>query len=170
MATQEVVKTEAALAAERTFCGEIDVEGMFNVSIAGTWAGTLTAQRKFVSDDASEITGEATATTADKVVDTAQTFSASNIKLGISWIHNTTDDTWAKITAIDSGTQLTIDGDIMESGEAYTIERWWDLDESGVFTANADAVGEEIEGGVVYRMGFLDTAYTSGTAYVRISN
>lgn len=169
MATKEVVKSEAALSAERTFTAERDIYGHFNVSIAGTWAGTLTAQRKFVSDETAEISSTATGTTSDKLVDSGQSFSTSNIKLGISWVHNTTDDTWAKITAIDSGTTLSIDGDIMASGEAYTIERWWDEAESGVFTANADAVGFEEEGGVVHRVGFLDGDYTSGTAYVRVS-
>ncbi len=160
MATQELVKTEAALTAVNTFCDAIPVAGEFNIQINGTWVGTLSVQKKFVSD--ADIVGEATATTADKLVDT----STAGVRPG-DWVHNTTDDTHAMITAIDSETTLSINGDIMESGEAYVIERWWNLAEPGEFNENAGVIGKEIEGGVHYRIGF--TAYTSGTAYVRIS-
>lgn len=169
MSLKGVVLKEAALAAERTFSGEIDMLGKYNVCVAGTFTATATMQKKYASDDASEITGEATSTTADKLVDTAQSFTTSNIKIGISWVHNTTDDTWAKITAIDSTTQLSIDGNIMASGEEYTIERWWDMTLPAAFTAKGNALGEEVEQGVKIRIGILDTDYTSGTVYVRIS-
>lgn len=36
-------------------------------------------------------------------------------------VHNTTDDTWAEITTVNSTTQLVLDADIMASGESYKI-------------------------------------------------
>ncbi len=166
MALKELVKAEASLSAERTFTEAIPVEGPFNVSIAGTWEGTLTVQRRFVSDEVIE--SEATGTPAGKLEDSTRNFSTNGVRAG-DWVHNVTDDTYAMITAIYSATMLDLDGDIMASGESYRIERWWDLASSGEFEANTDAVGEEIEGGVKYRIGFRQGNYTSGTAHVRLS-
>ena len=62
--------------------------------------------------------GSATATTADKLVDSAASFGSSLVD---KVVYNTTDDTTARITAVDSATQLTLDTDIMASGEDYVI-------------------------------------------------
>ncbi len=166
MAVKELVKSEAVLSAERTFCGAIPIEGKFNVLVAGTFVGTLTIQKKHPSD--SDIEGEATGTTSDKLVDTAQTFSTDGVRAG-DWVHNTDDDTHAMITAVDSETQLSINGNIMASGEEYVIERWWDMPTSGEITAPADKQLEEVEGGIKFRIGFKDGAFTSGAAIVRVS-
>jgi len=63
--------------------------------------------------------GTATATTADHLIDTtADQFAVTDIgKL----VHNTTDNTYALITAYNSDTDLTLDTDIMESAESYEI-------------------------------------------------
>ena len=166
MPTHELVKVEAALAAECTFSSAIPIHGKFNVSVAGTFEGTVNLQRKFPSDD--DISGEATATTSDKLVDSAMHFDTNGVRIG-DWVHNTTDDTWAMITAIDSATTLSIDNDIMADEEEYTIERWWNLPDSFEVTAPADACLEEVEGGVQYRIGIVAGEYTSGTAYARVS-
>lgn len=166
MATKELVKSEAGLSAERTFCNAIPIEGKFNVSIGGTWVCTLSLQRKFKSD--TDIASVATSTTANKLVDTSQNFTTNGVRVG-DWVHNTTDNTHAQITAIDGATTLSINGNIMASGEEYIIQRWWDLPTSGDFTSNSDKRLEEIEGGVQYRIGIKGGNYVSGTAYVRLS-
>jgi len=39
--------TSASLSAADTFCDNVKIFGNFNVSISGTWAGTVTVQRSF---------------------------------------------------------------------------------------------------------------------------
>lgn len=63
--------------------------------------------------------GTTTSTTANKLVDSSATFS-STVSIG-DRITNTTDQTIAIITAINSNTQLTISNDIFVSGENYTV-------------------------------------------------
>lgn len=64
-------------------------------------------------------TGSATSTTSNKLVDAtnAQFVSGDVDKV----IYNTTDNTWAIVTAQDSTTTLSISKDIMASGEKYEI-------------------------------------------------
>ena len=63
--------------------------------------------------------GSATSTSANKLVDSTANFNSTD-HLNKT-LHNSTDDTWAEITAIDSTTQVSINADIMASGEAYVI-------------------------------------------------
>lgn len=63
--------------------------------------------------------GTASATTTNKLVDSSATFTTL-IKVG-DVVENITDNTTAKITVIDSATQVTLDNDIMTSGETYRI-------------------------------------------------
>jgi len=63
--------------------------------------------------------GTATATTANKLVDSTQNFNTT-AQVG-SYITNTTDSTTASVTAIDSDTILSLDTDIMTSGENYIL-------------------------------------------------
>ena len=65
------------------------------------------------------VSSAATATTSDKLVDSGQTFTSS-VEVG-DYIHNTTDGTFATITAIDSDTTLSISADIMANTEDYVI-------------------------------------------------
>jgi len=69
--------------------------------------------------DGVQLSSQADGTTANKLVDSAQSFTTS-VKVG-AIVHNTTDGTIATVTAIDSNTQLSISADIMASGEDYTI-------------------------------------------------
>lgn len=62
--------------------------------------------------------GTATSTLADHLVDSAATFVLSDVG---HTIHNTTDDTAAKITGFNSATDVTLSADIMVSGEAYSV-------------------------------------------------
>jgi len=63
--------------------------------------------------------GTTTATVANKLVDSTQNFNTT-AQVG-SFIKNTTDDTTASVTAIDSDTTLSISSDIMASGENYIL-------------------------------------------------
>ena len=63
--------------------------------------------------------GTTDGTTANKLVDSTQNFS-STVEVGMN-VTNTTDATYAKVTAVDSNTTLTIDNDIMVSGETYQV-------------------------------------------------
>lgn len=61
-----------------------------------------------------------TAGTSSKLTDTTQNFNNLNVKVG-DIVHNTTDNTVATVTAIDSDTVLSISANIMASSEKYTL-------------------------------------------------
>lgn len=63
--------------------------------------------------------GTTDSATASKLNDSTQNFETT-ISVGMV-IHNTTDDTFAYVTAVDSDTVLSISSDIMANAEAYTI-------------------------------------------------
>lgn len=63
--------------------------------------------------------GTTTGTTANKLVNSGGTFT-TQVSVG-QIVFNTTDSTTATVTAIDSDTELTLDADIMTTGEDYTI-------------------------------------------------
>ena len=63
--------------------------------------------------------GTTTGTTAFKLIEAGQNF-VTTVSVGDT-VNNTTDGTTAIVTAVDSNTQLTLDCDIMVSGENYTI-------------------------------------------------
>lgn len=69
--------------------------------------------------DGQKETGQADGTTADKLVNSGASFN-STVKAGYI-VHNTSDGTIATVTAVDSGTTLSLSADIMASGEDYVI-------------------------------------------------
>lgn len=71
-------------------------------------------------DDGEVDSGTTDGTTANKLIDSGQNFTSTVSVNDI--VFNTTDTTFAKVTAVDSDTQLTLDADIMVSGEAYSIQ------------------------------------------------
>ena len=78
-----------------------------------------------IPDDGDEVcispdeTGTATGTTANKLIDAGQNFT-STVTVG-DVVGNVTDETYARVSVIDSDTELTLDQDIMETGEDYQI-------------------------------------------------
>ena len=70
------------------------------------------------SPDLPQITGATTASTSDKLVDVGADFS--NVEIN-DIVYNTTDNTSAFVTAIDSSTILSISADIFTSPEDYII-------------------------------------------------
>lgn len=75
-----------------------------------------------------DVGGAATSTTADKLVDTAADFVTDEVAVGDT-VENITDSTTALVTNVDNLTTLTLDTDIMASGEVYRIRK------QGVITA-----------------------------------
>ena len=63
--------------------------------------------------------GTTTSTSSYKLVDSSQNFT-STVEAG-NFVYNTTDKTYATILSVDSDTELTLDKDIMVSGESYII-------------------------------------------------
>lgn len=71
-------------------------------------------------------TGSASSTTSDALVDAGKSqFVSGDVD---KMIFNTTDKTWAKVTAFVSSSQLTLSKDIMASGESYEMynENCWE--------------------------------------------
>lgn len=64
--------------------------------------------------------GTTDGTTASKLIDSTQNF-LTTVSIG-DIIYNTTDTTYAEVTAVDSDTSLSLDSDIMVSGEAYEVQ------------------------------------------------
>jgi hypothetical protein len=71
-------------------------------------------------DDDMIVSSTTTATTASKLVDTNSNFTTLGVAAGDKII-NTTDDTTAYVTAVDSATTLSISSDIMVSGDKYIL-------------------------------------------------
>ncbi|MEE9149971.1 MAG: hypothetical protein V3U27_21545 [Candidatus Tectomicrobia bacterium] len=67
--------------------------------------------------------GTASATSTGKLEESGQNFT-STVSVGMV-VRNTTDTTYAHVTAVDSDTVLSIDADIMENLETYTIGAEW---------------------------------------------
>ena len=95
---------------------------IFNNGIDGDAADPRVANgSQFISS----ISPHATSTTTNKLVDTAAKFGTpydTTNRLVGKTVKNTTDNTTAIITAVDSETQLTLDTNIMASGEAWHIQ------------------------------------------------
>jgi len=65
-------------------------------------------------------TGTTDATTADKLVDSAADFVTDGVSAGMV-IYNTTDGTYAVVTAVDDLNTLSVSNDVFVSGEGYQI-------------------------------------------------
>ncbi len=64
------------------------------------------------------VTGSDTAGTANKLTDSTKTFTTADVG---RLIYNTTDSTFAIVTAYDSATVLSISSDIMDNTENYEL-------------------------------------------------
>ena len=94
--------------------------------------------KTFASADSGTTDGVAT----NKLIQSGQNFTTT-VLVGMI-VYNTTDSTFANVTAVDSDTQLTLDADIMVSGENYTIYKtpkladgWIECDGSTVSDADS---------------------------------
>lgn len=64
--------------------------------------------------------GTTTSATTNKLIDTSATFETDGVAIS-DWVKNTTDDVYAYVNTVDSQTQLTLNKDIMGSGDAYSV-------------------------------------------------
>ena len=101
--------------------------------------GSIVAWHKtFGSADSGTTDG----TTANKLVQSGQNFDVT-VLVGMI-VHNTTDDTFANVTAVDSATTLSLSADIMISGENFIIYKtpqlpdgWVECDGSAISDADS---------------------------------
>tara|TARA_R100001224_G_scaffold50508_3_gene29233 strand:+ start:1815 stop:2336 length:522 start_codon:yes stop_codon:yes gene_type:complete len=70
------------------------------------------------SPNAVQITGDATSAVTNKLVDSGAPFG--NVVVG-DIVYNTTDDTVATVTAVDSASTLSLSADIFAVGEVYIV-------------------------------------------------
>ena len=85
-------------------------------------------------------TGAATSTTSNKLVDSGASFPSTAVG---QTVYNTKDATSAMVTAVDSSTTLSIDANIMASGETYIISG---LTSDEIDFASFDASGNTSNG------------------------
>lgn len=64
--------------------------------------------------------GAATSTVANKLVDASATFITNQVAIG-DIVYNTTDGTSATVTLVESEDRLTMNADIVASGESYIV-------------------------------------------------
>lgn len=110
------------------------------------------------------VSSAATATTSDKLVDSGQTFSSS-VSVG-DYIHNTTDDTFAVITGIDSDTTLSISADIMANTEDYVIYSATVASVEKVISAERFLLADQPAPAAANDIGVTNINYASGGADV----
>jgi hypothetical protein len=67
------------------------------------------------------VSSSADGTTANKLVDNGEDFITLGVQIN-DIVHNTTDNSYAKITAIDDLHTLSLNADIMVSGDNYSID------------------------------------------------
>lgn len=92
-------------------------EGVQSYSLFLIYNGTAVAGIMAIME---RVVGTTDGTTADKLVDSTETFQTDNVQVG-AWVTNTTDNTRTRVSAVDSETQLSLEDDIFESGENYEL-------------------------------------------------
>ncbi|MEK7992897.1 MAG: hypothetical protein AAB403_03735 [Planctomycetota bacterium] len=116
--------------------------------------------------EAARISSTTTATTSNKLTDSAGSFVTNAIAVG-DVIKNTTTGKYALVTAVDSATALSVSADIFSSGDAYSIypgtgyklqQAWKELLVQLDVTAAATEVGDTLD---VY----VDMAIDDGTKW-----
>ena len=86
--------------------------------VMGTRTGAGTSTSKYVYT--TKITSITTSRTENKLVDTGTTFDTGPSLINAK-VYNTTDSTYARVTAVDDANTLSISADIMASEESYTL-------------------------------------------------
>jgi hypothetical protein len=84
-------------------------------------AESFDAQSEFYSTTK---TGTATSTSANHLVDTGATFVTGDVSAGgdvAKYVWNTTDNTYTRVSAFNSSTDLTLVDNIMANGETYRL-------------------------------------------------
>lgn len=118
-----------------------------------------------------KVTSAATGTTTNKLVDTAGNFVVNNIAVG-DIIKNTTSGKFAKVTAVDSATQLSVSADVFLSTNTYAIysglgyqiqDKFTEMIVVCDMTAAATDVGDTLDL-------YIDTSFDGGLSFVNIGH
>jgi hypothetical protein len=136
-----------------------------------------------VSDFSPLVSSTTDGTTANKLVDSGASFTTDGILIG-AIVKNTTDTTYATITAIDDDNTLSLSADIFISGEDYSILNWvfggsgtlgtnltWDETNESVTFTNLDCFlsNPNIATGQYYRVKYSGVR-TAGTQRLVFTN
>ncbi len=92
------------------------------------------------------VSGTTIGVNANDLIDTSENFITQGVRVG-DRITNTTDTTYATVTAIESATVLSVSADIFTSGENYTITRGVRI-VSG--TTTSDSTSKLVDSGEVF--------------------
>lgn len=135
----------------------------------------ITTEYGISYEDTRKAASTATSTSANKLVNTAGAFTTAGsyglVAVG-DIVKNTTDGTFALVTAIDSATQLSLSADIMVSGEGYVIytnhgykfqKPYTEMQVTLDVTAAATEAGDTLD---VY----VDTSFDGGVTFVNIGH
>ena len=121
--------------------------------------------------DTAKITSAATATTSNKLTDSAGNFVVNAIAVG-DVVKNTTTGKYALVTAVDSATALSLSADIMSDTNAYVIYPGLGFKLPKVYhemvavldvTAAATDAGDTLD---VY----VDTSFDDGLTWINIGH
>lgn len=122
--------------------------------------------------DTAKKSSTATATTSNKLTDSAAFFNTTDgIVIG-DIVKNTTTGKFARVTAVDSATALSLSADIMSNTNAYTIYPGLGYKTQTLFremtvvldvTAAATDVGDTLD---VY----IDTSFDGGASFINIGH
>ena len=85
--------------------------------------------------------GTTSSASSSKLIQAGQNFTTT-VAIG-DYVYNTTDNTSATVTAVDSDTTLSISANIMASGEAYVILSPTATDQSVLVTLDAIALATQ---------------------------
>lgn len=113
--------------------------------------------------------GTATATTSNKLVNSGADFSGDGIAVG-DIVHNTTDGTFALVTAVDNATTLSLGVDIMADEEDYVIysNKGYKLNKVyNELVATLDVTAAATEVGDLLDV-YLDTSFDDGNTWVNL--
>lgn len=103
------------------------------------------------ANGAQKETGSATSTSANHLVDSTANFTGAGVDVGDE-VWNSTDNTFALVTVVNSATDLTLSADIFTSGENYIIQGEFthnigDTDMGSTDAANLDPVANPVIAG-----------------------
>lgn len=113
--------------------------------------------------------GTTTATTSNKLTDSGGGFVAGGVAVG-DIVKNTTDGTFALVTAVDSATALSLSADIMEDAEDYEIytNKGYKLQRLySELVAILDVTAAATEAGDLLDV-YLDTSFDDGETWVNL--
>lgn len=122
--------------------------------------------------DTDKKTATATATTPNKLTDSSGLFTTTTSAAVGDVVKNTTTGKWAKVTAVDSATALSLSADIFSSGNGYVLypglgyklqQKFTEMVVVLDVTAAATDAGDTLD---VY----VDTSYDNGATFVNMGH